>query len=134
MTYMFRIISIALISILFLGCLEDEFPALEGNIFEEENMTLFTLQSVSRDTINQVRANITVTFTSSWENATPAQKSTITALKITGPRSDQERITPPETTTHTMGFARFDFRNCIELTFLTLDETNTRTSEICVSP
>lgn len=131
---MLRIFVIGLLSMTLFGCFEDEFPVLEGNIFEEENMTLFTLASVSRDTINQVRANITVTFTSSWAGATPEQKSTITALRIFGPRSDQESIVPPETTTHTMQFARFDMRNCIELTFLTLDETNTRTTEICVNP
>lgn len=131
---MFRLFSIFLLTIVFSGCLKEEFPPLEGNIFEEENMTLFTLVSASRDTINQFRADITVNFTSTWATATPEQKSTITALRIFGPRSDQDVIVPPETTTHIMRFARFDTRNCLELTFLTLDETNTRTTEICVNP
>jgi hypothetical protein len=131
---MYRLALILLASITLTGCLKEEFAPLEGNIFEDDLLGIFVLESVSRDTINQTRSNITVNFTSIWGVATPEQKATITGLRIEGPRSDMAFTVPAETTSHTMNFVRHEWRNCIELTFLTIDEVNTRTSEICVTP
>ncbi len=129
-----KLIILLLFTVATCSCLEEDFRTLEGNIFEEPNTTLFTLQSVSRDTITETRSDITITFTSSWADATPEQRSTITGLRINGPRTDRVFFYPAETTSHVLEFERHDLRRCLDFTFTTVDNTNTRTTELCFNP
>jgi hypothetical protein len=82
-----------------------------------------------------VRANITVSFTSVYEEATQAQKDKVTGILVVGPRTEMSQVIAPDATSFVMRSVRFDWEQCVRLWFVTTERQQySQEVELCVRP
>ena len=131
---MYRALMLALLLIGFLSsCVDENLVPLEENVFGERE--IFIVTGIERDTISEVRASITVSFSSVYDQLNQAQKDKITGILVEGPRSDRVRVMEPSATSHVLGGVRFDWQQCFNMSFITTEvEGNSQRVRICVNP
>jgi hypothetical protein len=128
-----QIILLSILAFLFSGCLNEELSPLEENVFETRGV--FRLVNIERDTTSEVRANITLNFTTVYEGARQEQKDKVTGILVTGPRNEMRQVIAPDATSFVMRNVRFDWQQCVTLFFVTTERQRySQSVEICALP
>jgi hypothetical protein len=128
-----QIILLSILAFLFSGCLNEEFAPLEENVFGTREV--IKLVRIDRDTTSEVRANITLNFTTVYEDARQEQRDKITGILVRGPRNELSRIIAPDATSFVMRNVRFDWPQCVTLFFITTERQRySQSVELCARP
>jgi hypothetical protein len=129
-----KMLILVLFALLAQTCLEDNFEPLEGNLFAASTDEPFEITNINRDTLAGVRADITITFINKYDLATPVQRALIRGLRIRGLRNGRDETFPPDISAHVLTNVRFDWQNCLLMSYTLEDGEELTQHTVCFEP